>query len=37
MENHSATITVQTFEAENSHTKEMQQGGWKAILNNFKK
>jgi predicted 3-demethylubiquinone-9 3-methyltransferase (glyoxalase superfamily)/uncharacterized protein YndB with AHSA1/START domain len=26
-----------TFEAENTHSLEMQQGGWQAILNNFKK
>ncbi len=28
---------VQTFEAEDQNPLEMQQGGWQAILNNFKK
>lgn len=33
----SATHITETFEAENTHSIEMQQGGWQAILNNFKK
>lgn len=32
-----ATKVVQTFEAEDQNPLEMQQGGWQAILNNFKK
>ena len=28
---------VQTFEAEDTHSIEMQKGGWQAILDNFKK
>ncbi len=28
---------VEAFEAEETHTIEMQQGGWQSILNNFKK
>jgi uncharacterized protein YndB with AHSA1/START domain len=32
-----ATRIVQTFEAENVNPLEMQQGGWQAILNSFKK
>jgi len=31
-----STHIVQTFEAEETNPKEMQQGGWQAILNNFK-
>ena len=31
------TEVVQSFEAEDMHALEMQQGGWQAILNNFKK
>lgn len=31
------TKVVETFEAENTNPLEMQQGGWQAILNNFKK
>lgn len=31
------TKVVETFEAENVHSPEMQQAGWQAILNNFKK
>jgi len=31
------TKVVETFEAENTHTIEMQRGGWQAILDNFKK
>jgi uncharacterized protein YndB with AHSA1/START domain len=31
------TQVDETFEAESTHSLEMQQGGWQAILNNFKK
>lgn len=31
------TKAVETFEAENTHPVEMQQAGWQAILDNFKK
>jgi len=31
------TKIVETFEAENTNPIEMQQGGWQAILDNFKK
>ena len=31
------TKVVESFEAENTHSIEMQQGGWQAILDNFKK
>ncbi len=31
------TQLVEKFEAENQNTIELQQGGWQAILNNFKK
>jgi uncharacterized protein YndB with AHSA1/START domain len=31
------TKIVETFEAESENSVEMQQGGWQAILNNFKK
>lgn len=31
------TEVVETFEAENTHSVEMQQSGWQAILDNFKK
>ncbi|OQP65243.1 polyketide cyclase [Niastella vici] len=31
------TKVVETFDAENTHSIEMQQGGWQAILDNFKK
>jgi uncharacterized protein YndB with AHSA1/START domain len=31
------TKVVETFEAESVNSIEMQQGGWQAILNNFKK
>jgi uncharacterized protein YndB with AHSA1/START domain len=31
------TRVVQTFEAEDTHSLEMQRGGWQAILDNFKK
>lgn len=30
------TRVTETFEAENTHSLELQQGGWQAILNNFK-
>ena len=30
------TTVVETFEAENENSPEMQQAGWQAILNNFK-
>jgi uncharacterized protein YndB with AHSA1/START domain len=33
----SGTRLVETFEAEDTHSLEMQQGGWQAILDNFKK
>lgn len=32
-----STKVVETFEAESIHSIEMQQGGWQAILDNFKK
>ena len=32
-----STHVVETFEAENTHSVEMQKGGWQAILDNFKK
>lgn len=31
------TTVIEKFEAENTHSNEMQQEGWQAILNNFKK
>lgn len=31
------TKVVETFEAEDTHSIEMQQGGWQAILDNFKR
>jgi len=31
------TKVVESFEAENTHSIEMQRGGWQAILDNFKK
>lgn len=31
------TKVVETFDAESTNPVEMQQGGWQAILNNFKK
>jgi|SRR5688572_9076652 len=31
------TKVVESFEAESTHSLEMQQGGWQAILDNFKK
>lgn len=33
----SSTRVVETFEAEDTNSLEMQQGGWQAILDNFKK
>jgi uncharacterized protein YndB with AHSA1/START domain len=35
--NGNETKIVESFEAENTHPVEMQQGGWQTILNNFKK
>lgn len=35
--NGNETKVVETFEAESTNPVEMQQGGWQAILNNFKK
>lgn len=35
--NGNETKVVESFEAENTHSVEMQQGGWQAILNSFKK
>jgi uncharacterized protein YndB with AHSA1/START domain len=35
--NGNETKVVEKFEAENTHSIEMQQGGWQAILDNFKK
>lgn len=35
--NGNATSIVEQFDAENIHTAEMQQAGWQAILDNFKK
>ena len=32
-----ATSVVEQFDAENVHSAEMQQAGWQAILDNFKK
>lgn len=32
-----ATKVIETFEPESQNSREMQQGGWQAILNNFKK
>ena len=31
------TKVVESFEAESTHSLEMQQGGWQAIMDNFKK
>lgn len=31
------TKVTESFEAENTHSLEMQQGGWQAILDNFRK
>ena len=35
--NGTETKIVETFEAENTNSIEMQKGGWQAILDNFKK
>lgn len=35
--NAGTTIVSEAFEPENENTLELQQGGWQAILNNFKK
>jgi uncharacterized protein YndB with AHSA1/START domain len=35
--NGSETRIVETFEAENTNSIEMQRGGWQSILDNFKK
>jgi uncharacterized protein YndB with AHSA1/START domain len=35
--NGNETKVVETFEAEETHSIEMQRGGWQAILDNFKK
>ena len=35
--NGNETKVVETFDAENTHSVEMQQGGWQAILENFRK
>ena len=35
--NGNRTKVVESFEAENTHSEEMQRGGWQAILDNFKK
>jgi uncharacterized protein YndB with AHSA1/START domain len=32
-----ATVVTTVFEAEGTHSLEMQEAGWQAILNNFKK
>jgi uncharacterized protein YndB with AHSA1/START domain len=31
------TEVIETFDMENTHSEEMQRGGWQAILDNFKK
>lgn len=36
-DNGGKTKIVETFEAENTHSIELQQSGWQAILDNFKK
>lgn len=33
----SATNIIETFEAETTHSVDMQRSGWQAILDNFKK
>jgi uncharacterized protein YndB with AHSA1/START domain len=33
----STTKVTETFDPEGTHPREMQQGGWQAILNNYKK
>jgi len=35
--NNNTTKVVESFEAENTNSIEMQKGGWQAILDNFKK
>ena len=35
--NGNTTKVTETFEAENENSVELQQGGWQAILDNFKK
>ncbi|GEO11663.1 SRPBCC family protein [Segetibacter aerophilus] len=35
--NGNETKVVETFEAESTHSIELQRGGWQAILDNFKK
>jgi uncharacterized protein YndB with AHSA1/START domain len=35
--NGNETKVTETFDAENTHSIEMQRGGWQAILDNFKK
>ena len=37
LDNDKATKVVEEFEAEGTHSIEMQKGGWQAILDNFKK
>lgn len=37
IDNGDTTEVVESFEAENQHPAEMQQAGWQAILDNFKK
>lgn len=37
LENERGTHIVETFDAENIHSREMQRAGWQAILDNFKK
>jgi uncharacterized protein YndB with AHSA1/START domain len=32
-----STKVIETFEAENTNSIEMQRGGWQAIMDNFKK
>jgi uncharacterized protein YndB with AHSA1/START domain len=36
-EENNATEVTEIFDAESTHSIEMQRGGWQAILNNFKK
>lgn len=35
--NGQTTTVTETFEAENTHSRDLQQAGWQAILDNFKK
>lgn len=35
--NENKTHVTETFEAENTHSIEMQKGGWQSILDNYKK